>query len=394
MTTGFRTNRRRRTIAVALTVLPLGLTACSSQAGGPTIGMKRASVDLSFTDTSIAVAAPPILTQLLAPPVAAPVPPATIILPQPPPVSLQPVCKSFSKYSVHSAKPLDIGVTTPLKPGSYSVLNKGTISLGAPTGGKPAFTQKFPVLTSMQVLHVKETEVPADPHDNVAGQDLPTSVFPQPPYYGGTYDVKEDLGNGGYTMTTYLLQKGEVDIIKRVWHIAATLLSPATTVTFTPPSQHPLKFMQLGAGNGGVGANWADSAVDPSTGMIGIIRGSIPVSKVVNVCGKPVYAYVVRESELFVSVSASGAAFQSETDDNVENTDSRTPNVDPFQVAGCWKPGACDPIGRRDLMNEYWVANQYGGLFVGKVTHTTTTVAPLAITTDNVATLSSITPKK
>ena len=398
------TTKRRRSLTAMLLLLPLGLTACSSGSGGLSIGMKRASVDLSFTDTSIPPLPPKVITSYLnqvltqSPGSAgAVVPPETTILPQPPPVALGPRCKKFDEFAVHSAKPLSSGVTVPMTAGTYQVVNKGTIALGSPTGGKPALTQKFPLLTTMQVSNVNEKQQPADPHDNVGGQDLPTELFPSQAYYGGTWDVKEDLGNGSYTVTTYLLQKEELDLVKRISHVAKTILTPEVTNTFTPAQ--PMKIMGVGAANGGIGTNWESAGVDPTTGEIGVIRGSTLVSKVVDVCGNPVNAYVVTESERYYSVSASGGVFLSETNDNVVNSDTKpSVGIDPSYngiVNNCAsKPGACDPTNVMNLRNTYLVANQYGGLFVGKLTHMTTLVPPLAITVNNVATLTSVTPKK
>jgi hypothetical protein len=388
--------RRRRKSTAVLLLLPLGLAACSSSGPtAPSIGMKRASVDLSFTDTSIPLskaAVAPILNQLLTQgPGSSIVPPETTILPQPPPVVLQPKCPAYNAFAVHSAKPLAKGVTSPIAPGTYPVFNKGTIALAAPTGGAAAYKQTFPMMTTMQVSHVNLKPQPANPNDNVAGHDLPTSFFPQPPYYGGTFDVKEDLGNGSYTLTTYELTKDNLNLIKRVTHIAKTILTPETTDTFTP--SQPLKIMAMN-GNPELGSNWADAQVDASTGEIGVIRGDIPISRVVNVCGKPVYAYVVMLSERFVKIGASGTVFVSQTNDNVVNSDTQPPPADPNNITSCWQPGKCDPMGKRNLRNAYLVANQYGALFVGKITHMTTIVPPLAITIDNEATLSSITPKK
>ena len=390
MTTRLRTNRRRAFTAL-LVLLPLGLTACASGPGAPSIGMKRASVDLSFTDKSIPLPPMPPLPQAIhqvitQAPAAFFIPPQTNLALVRPPIGVAPVCPKLNPYEAHSAPPVTPGVTTPIKAGTYDVVNHGRISWGSPTGGTPAYNQLYPVLTHMQISHVNEKLQPANPGTTVAGTTVGNSAAEEV----GTYDVKEDLGNGSWTLSTYQLSTGspsEIDLIKRVTHIAKTILTPATTVTFTPTPA--LKIM----GFGKVATQWEGASVDPSTGAVGVVKGGIVAIQTVDVCGHAVNAFIVRSSERYVSVSSSGTVFQSETNDNVIDT-SKTPTVDPNQVQGCpANLATCDPTDQAGQMNYYLVATQMGGLFVSEITHMTTTIPPLAITVNNVATLTSPPPK-
>ena len=386
MTTGYRINRRRQRIAL-LALLPLGLTACASGSSAVSIGMKRASVDLSFTDKSIALPPPPLpqaIKQVIQAPAAFFIPPQTNLALVPPPIGVAPVCPKLNPYEAHSAPPVTPGVTTKIKAGTYEVVNHGRISWVSPTGGTPGFNQIYPVVTHMQVSHVNEKFVPANPGTTTAGVTYGNSAAAET----GTFDVKEDLGNGSWTLSTYQLQAAELDLLKRVTHIAKTLLTPATTVTFTPTPA--LKIM----GFGKVGTQWELAAVDQSTGAVGVVKGGIVSSMTVDVCGHAVNAWVVRSSERYVSVSSSGSVFQSETNDNFTDS-SKTPTVDPNQVEGCpANMATCDPTDQAGQMNYYLVATQMGGLFVSQITHMTTTIPPLAIAVNNVATLTSPNPTR
>ena len=381
-----RVNRRRHLTAL-LALLPLALTACASGSSAVSIGMKRASVDLSFTDKSIAL---PPLPQVI-PQVITQAPPAFFIPPQtnlalvPPPNGVPPVCPKLDPYQAHSAPPATLTVTKPIKAGTYEVVNHGRISWTSPTGGKPGFNQLYPVVTHMQVSNVKEKLQPANPGTTWApGVTTGNSAAAEI----GTFDVKEDLGNGSWSLSTYQMQAAELDLVKRVTHVAKTLLSPATTFTFTPTPA--LKIM----GFGKVGTQWEIAGVDQSTGAVGVVKGGIVASQTVDVCGHAVNAWVVRSSERFVSVSSSGTVFQSETNDNFVDQ-SKTPTVDANQVQGCpYNLATCDPTDQAGDMNYYLVATQMGGLFVSEITHMTTTIPPLAIVVNNVATLTSPNPKR
>jgi hypothetical protein len=353
--------------------------------------MKRTSVDLTFTDKSIElpsvkVPLPPGISQVIR---QLPTIPRLPELPPfvPPPIGQPPACPKLSPYEAHSAKPVSLGITAPIKAGTYTVYNKGRIGLGAPAGGAPAFTQGHPVITTMRVSNVKQKLVPANPGTTYGGQ---VNIGKAPAAMTGTFEVKEDMGNGNYTVSTYQLQPAELQLVKRVTRVAKTFLTPATTVTFTPTPA--LKIMALGPGQG-VKANWTSTAVDQSTGAIGVVRGSIVAIKTVDVCGHAVNAFIVRSSERFVSVSASGEVFESATNDHTIDPNN-PPHVNPSQVQGCpYNLSTCDPTDSSGQMNYYMVATQLGGLFVSQITHMTTTIPPLAITVDNTATLASVKPK-
>jgi hypothetical protein len=363
-TTRFRTVPRRP-LAVVLLVVPLGVTACSSQSGAPSIGMQRASVDLSFTDKSIAVAPPavalpPTLAQAITQAPAGTVPAQVGYLTPfsvPPPGGQAPVCPALSPYEVHASKPVTTGITTPLTAGKYPVVNKGRIVSALAATGLSS-TAAYPVVTSMQISHVNEQLTPANPGTSAGGQTIGAAAAAET----GTFEVKDDNGNGNYTLSYYQLTPGELDLVKRVTYINKT------TLTFTPTPA--LKILGLGA----VGTSWNSAAADPSTGAIGIVQGSINGIQTVDVCGTPVNAYVIKSSERYLSISPSGTVYESVTNDNYND-----PN-NPTAAAG--------------QANYYRVATELGGLFVSTDTHTTTTLPPYTITINNTATLSSVKPKR
>ena len=377
---------RRRPLPVVIVVVPLLAAACSSGSGLPEIGMRRASVNLQFTNAAASTPTPattvPTPAQALAQAPALPVPVQASVgfaaVPQgmpssapkfvPPPFrSPDAPCPALNPFGVYSIQPATNTITTPIAPGTYPLVTKGKVLLSLATQSIPI---NEPSQGTLQVLNVNEQFTPANPGSSLAGVSYGSSAAAET----GTFEMKQAMGGLGSTDSYYQVTSSEIELTKRVTTIGSS------TVTFTPTPA--LEVLPLGSGaqknpyaavSPAIPA-WTSVGVDQSTGTIGIVQGSVvPTPQVVNACGTPVAAYEVQSSERYISVSPSGTAYTSMTDDNAPNTSN--------------------PTGPGGQPNYYFVATQLGGLTVEMETHTTTTIAPYTIKIDDTSTLASLKPK-
>lgn len=166
------------------------------------------------------------------------------------------------------------------------------------------------------------------------------------------YEVFEQTGDN-FTSRTLRVTATAIQLVEQVTKVGET------TITFRPTPAITL----VGLG-GAEGTSWNSAGVDTATGTSMVVQGVIEKRENVDLCGKVYDTYVVRSTERITNVRDQ---YTSQTNDAANQTGGE--NGD--------EPGQ---------PNTYWVATQYGGLFIQEEFHTTTTLtaevggAPVPVT--------------
>ena len=154
------------------------------------------------------------------------------------------------------------------------------------------------------------------------------------------YEVVEQTGDN-FTARTLRVTPKAIQLVKQVTKVGTT------TVTFSPTP--PITLVGLG---GSEGSSWNSAGIDTATGTSMVVQGTIAKRENVDLCGKVYDSYMVRSTERITNVADQ---YTSQTND-ASGQASAAPGGEPG------KP------------NTYWVATQYGGLFIQEEFHTTTTL--------------------
>lgn len=325
------TTRKIRLIVALAAAAAVASQACGF-GGGPsfTIGFKRVALDLAYKDEALAK---PTRQDVLTP---QPVPSTASFLTQiafpqnltPPPALPKMNDCPAAGQDAHPDQPATVFVMTPPAVGTYTTHNKGSVTLG----GAIPVTFQFPAKGFLQIQNIQHSHT----EDPVNG---PTEIF--------TYDVFVP-GIDGSTTTTYQVTyspatavgtvgqqvpggshapQGELDLVRLQMKSAS-----AGNIDFKP--QPPVTIMAF---KNGQGTSWNSAGVDESDGTSMVVQGSVTQRKNVDLCGKLYDTYQVTSNEHIVNVRTK---LQSDTD-------------------------ASDP-------NVYYVATNFGGLFVQQHIHTQT----------------------
>lgn len=341
---------RRRGVALAVTTCLL--SACGFSHGTTLdIGLNRVGVNLQFANGNLNP--PPIFEKIVIP---AGVGPASLISTidynqqgsyLPPPrntVHFASVAPFVCHAAPAGAKPIDsspVAVSSPPSAGTYLTHQTGKFSL---SDGKINLAGSVPPTSSMSIGKVVSTPQSGGLSAVTGTQDITWQVVSQ--------------GVGTVTTTDYEATSSELELVSE------TVSASGTTYSFTPsPAVEIMAFS-------GTGATWNSAGVDKSSGTVMTVQGKILGQAPVDVCGTVYDTYQVQSTEDITNVTAGISSQTSATDPNV-----------------------------------YWVATQFGGLFLSEhidETETLATSAEAAVLTGGVARLSvdytstvdSVTPVK
>ena len=335
----------RRALSVVGALLAMLAAACGGGSDRDfTIGLKYVAIDLSYKDEALAT--PPARAEVLVPqPVASQ---AAFLTQIRVPEKLQSVPPTpLPKFEQCPAAPADanpehpatVFVTEPPAPGMYLTHNQGTITLD----GAIPVTFAFPRRGVIEIKNVVRTEI----EDPLNG---PTQVM--------TYDLFQPGLEGG-TTTTYQVTYSPATTIGTVEENAGTgnaprgelalvrlqMSSPQGDIDFRP--EPPVTIVSFRSGQG---TSWNSAGIDPEDGTSMVVQGSVTQRKNVDLCGELFDTYEVVSNEHIVNLRT--------------GLRSDTSPTDP---------------------NRYYVATNYGGLFVSQHVNQTTSFpsesgTPLIIT--------------
>jgi hypothetical protein len=166
------------------------------------------------------------------------------------------------------------------------------------------------------------------------------------------YEIFEQTGDN-FTSRTVRTTPTAIQLVKQVTKVGGT------TVTFTPTPA--ITLVALGASEG---STWNSAGVDTANGTSMVVQGTLVRRENVDVCGTVYDTWMAQTTERVTNLTQQ---YSSQTND--------TGNAaDPATGAEAGKP------------NTYWVATQFGGLFLQEDFHTTTTLtvdvngAPVPVT--------------
>jgi hypothetical protein len=180
------------------------------------------------------------------------------------------------------------------------------------------------------------------------------------------YEIFEQTGDN-FTSRTVRTTPTAIQLVKQVTKIGAT------TVTFTPTPA--ITLVALGGNEGGT---WNSAGVDTATGTSMVVQGTLVRRENVDLCGTVYDRWWARTTAGVTNVTLQ---YSSQTNDSGNQASAAT--------------GA--PPGKP---NTYWVATQFGGLFVQEDFHTTTTLTtevagapvPITLKLDYMNTFDSVEP--
>lgn len=337
-----------------LTGLAVALALLAAACGGEDtpdlqIGLQRVALDLAFKAEETQKAEP---KQSLLPTVipsqaefAVAVPPETFNGRSNAPLRpIAPECPTAQ--NALPEKPVTSTVLAPPKAGRYGVHRNGTFVVESAVF---PFKGQMPVEGEKEYRNVKVIPGAA----NALGEKAPDSY---------EWEVFEQTGDN-YTARTLRATPTAIQLVKQVTKVGNT------TVTFNPTP--PITLVGLGTG---VGMSWNSAGVDTVTGTSMVVQGKVVKRENVDLCGTVYDAFVVQSTERITNV---GDQYTSQTNDA------------NAQAGG--EPGK---------PNTYWVATQFGGLFIQEEFHTTTTLTtevggarvPVTLKLDYTNTFDSIEP--
>lgn len=339
-----------RIVAIALTIALLAGGCGGSEEADVRIGLQRIALDLAFRSEDDAPKAEPRQT-LVATVVpsqaefAVSVPaatfdepgtsdePATLTPRQPLPLRpLEPTCPAA--VGVLPERPVTNTVLAPPVAGRYKVHRVGTFAVESALF---PFRGLMPPEGEKEYRNIKVIPGTTDVLGNKAADQY-------------EYEVYEETG-GNFTTRSLRVTPTAIQLVKQVTKIGET------TVTFSPIPA--ITLVALGSGEN---ASWNSAGVDTATGTSMVVQGRIAKRENVDLCGKVYDTYKVQSTERVTNV----------TDQYTSQTDDANNQAGGGGEAG--KP------------NIYWVATQYGGLFIQEEFHTRTTLtarvggAPVPVT--------------
>jgi hypothetical protein len=344
------------TIGVAFAMLA---GACGGGGEKPLhIGLQRIALELAFKAETEEKAQP---QQVVLPTVipsqaefAVTVPPATIdepvLEPIAPPVRpYVPTCPAAPAGSVPSAA-VTTTVLSPPVSGLYKIHRVGTFAIESAV---------FPFQGLMPPKGEKE-------YRNVKVLPGATGVLGDKAPDQYEYEIFEQTGDN-FTSRTVRTTPTAIQLVKQVTKVGGT------TVTFTPTPV--ITLVALGGNEGGT---WNSAGVDTATGTSMVVQGTLVRRENVDVCGTVYDTWMAQTTERVTNVSQQ---YTSETNDSGNAADPATGE----------KPGK---------PNTYWVATQFGGLFLQEDFHTSTTLTvdvngapvPVTLKLDYTNTFDSIDP--
>ncbi|HUR79109.1 MAG TPA: hypothetical protein VMZ22_14260 [Acidimicrobiales bacterium] len=324
-----------------LTVLALVGTACGGQSNANfDVGLQRVALDLAFKDEDLANAPVPLFDGTL------PLPGEALVgltRPRPLPFVIREVCPAAPKDAI-PPETTTAGIDRQVTPGRYVYRNKGEYEVTGPIPVKGA-------LPPISVLDYRDPKTLPQPNDTF-GEAVPDKY---------SWTVTQPITGDSFIRREFVATPTELQLTRLTYHIGDE------EFVFAPTPA--INMMDLGVENE-PGATWDSAGTDPATGTSMIVRGGLLRRELVDACGKVYEAYKIRSTERIVSL-AGGASFSSQTDD------------------ASHPPYFPDP----PPSNYYWVATQYGGLFLEEETHTLTTVGGLIISIDGTSTIASLDPQ-
>ena len=336
-------NRAVRFVAVALAFALVAAGCGGDDDMGIQIGLQRIALDLAFKSEEQAEKAAPQQT-LVATAIpsqaefAVAVPVETFDEPFSGPVQplrpLAPPCPVAD--GVFPDRPVASTVATPPAEGVYNLHRTGTFAVESAVF---PFKGLMPPKGEKEYRNVKVIPGATDALGNKAADQF-------------EYEVFEQTGDN-YTSRTLRVTATAIQLVKQVTKVGET------TITFSPTPAITL----VGLG-GAEGTSWNSAGVDTGTGTSMVVQGTIAKRENVDLCGKVYDTYVVKSTERITNVTDQ---YTSQTNDAANQTS-----------------GASG--GEAGQPNTYWVATQYGGLFIQEEFHTTTTLtaevggAPVPVT--------------
>lgn len=347
----------RRPLVLLGGLLALVAAACGGGSDRDfTIGLKYVAIDLSYKDEELA--APPVREDVLVPqPVASQAAFLTqISVPdrleptQPTPLPRIEDCPAAGP-DANPEHPATVFVTQPPAAGVYLTHNEGTITLD----GAIPVTFAFPRRGMIEIKNIQRAET----EDALTG---PTQVI--------TYDLFVPGLEGG-TTTTYQVTYSPATTIGTIEQTAGAgnaprgelalvrlqMSSPQGDIDFRP--EPPVTIVSFRTGQG---TSWNSAGIDSSDGTSMVVQGSVTQRKNIDLCGELYDTYEVVSNEHIVNLRT--------------GLRSDTSPTDP---------------------NRYYVATNYGGLFVSQHVNQTTSFpaesgTPTIITAVYDQTFDSISP--
>jgi len=347
-----RPNRRRhrRSTAAALAAVACLASACGFSHGTTlNIGLRRVGVNLAFANGQLNP--PPVIEHIVVP---AGVGPSSMVSDIAfnnqtyyPPVNQMHFAPAFGvcKKAPAGAVPTvaaPAAVSTKPKAGTYLTHETGKFNLA---DGNLKLGGQVPPYGVFEIAKVSQTTASGGLTAVTGTQNITWQVIAQ--------------GLGTITTTTYEATNKQLELVSQ------TVNASSKTYSFTPtPAVEIMGF-------GGVGSSWHSVGVDHNSGTVMTVSGSILAEQPVDVCGTMYDSYKVQSSEQITNVTA--------------GVSSQTSSSDP---------------------NIYWVATEFGGLFLAQHIDETETIAtsPVAVaftggaaitlSLDYTSTLSSVTPVK
>jgi hypothetical protein len=334
-----------RVVAIGL-VLAMLAGACGGNDEDPriNIGLQRIALELAFKAEGKEKAEP---QQVVMPTVipsqaefAVAVPAASIEEPagQSTPLPVRPFvppCPSAEPGAVPE-RAVNSTVLTPPVAGVYDIHRKGTFAIESAVF---PFQGAMPPKGEKEYRNVKVIPGTTD----VLGAKAPDQY---------EYEIFEQTGDN-FTARTVRTTASAIQLVKQVTKVAET------TMTFTPTP--PITLVALGGNEGGT---WNSGGVDTATGTSMVVQGTLVRRENVDLCGTVYDTWMAQTTERVTNVRQQ---YTSQTNDAGNQANAAT-GAEPG------KP------------NTYWVATQFGGLFLQEEFHTTTTLtvqvgdAPVPVT--------------
>lgn len=323
-----RCNRRPPVLRTAAVVIAVAVsTAACSQSDAPDlrIGLQRIALDLAFRAEGDAKPQPQqALTATVVPSQAefAVSVPSDAFARTFPARPMTPPCPVAQ--NTLPEKPVTNTVLNPPAVGRYPLHRTGTFAVESAV---------FPFKGAMPATGEKEYRklkvIPGS--TDVLGNKAPNQY---------EWEVYEQVGDN-FTARTLRATSSAIQLVKQVTKVGNT------TVTFSPTP--PVTLIGLGTG---AGVSWNSAGVDTATGTSMVVQGRVVKRENVDLCGKVYDTFMVQSTERITNVADQ---YTSQTND-----------------AASQASGAAG--GEPGKPNYYWVATQYGGLFIQEEFHTTTTM--------------------
>lgn len=329
-------NRAVRFVAVTLSSALLAAGCGGDEDLGIQIGLQRIALDLAFKAEAQAEKAEP--QQALVPTAipsqaefAVAVPAETFDQPAAGPLQplRQPAPPCPVADGVFPDQPVATTVASPPAEGVYDLHRTGTFAIESAVF---PFRGLMPAKGEKEYRNVKVIAGTTD----VLGTKAPDQF---------EYEVFEQTGDN-FTSRSLRVTPTAIQLLEQVTEVGGT------TITFRPTP--PITLVGLG---GGEGTSWNSAGIDTATGTSMVVQGVIEKRENVDLCGKVYDTYVVRSTERVTNIADQ---YTSQTNDAAGAEDGQP--------------------------NTYWVATQYGGLFIQEEFHTTTTLtaevggAPVPVT--------------